>query len=257
MEAPTSEAASAEEQRSTLVNEAYYNEYVEFRGRTRFSVPLQNFYHRRMLAILRPQLPRDASILEVGFGHGHFAEQARNARIPYAAIDMSEPVCELARSMGFKITHAAFPGVPEGSEFNVIWMSHVLEHARDWHEARAMARAAYELLPPSGVYVVICPDIHSWKAYFWSMDWSHGYPTSAPRLIQLFHDVGFREPKVTLVTTAITIRPLRAVLDMLFALVPVELIDGILGFFRLRPYCSSFMSLFGWRHVVITGRREA
>jgi hypothetical protein len=239
---------------SSDLSEGYYAEYVEHRGRTRFSTPMQDFYHGRMLKLVRPELPASPSILEVGFGLGHFAQKVRAARIPYQAVDLSAPVCKLAKSLGFDVVHSSFPFKPTVFNFNVVWMSHVLEHARDWHEARAMAKGAYDILPADGVFVVICPDITSWRENFW-MDWSHGYATSAPRLLQLMRDVGFEDVTVKLVTASITNRPLRALLDFLYLFIPVRLIDGVLTSIGLRPYCTSFMTLFGWRHLCVWSRR--
>lgn len=232
----------------------YYNEYLKFRGRTKLSVPLQDFCHRRMLAFARRHFPPQASILEVGFGLGHFAEQVRKSNIPYTAVDMSEAICASAEAMGFKIIHSPFPPAPAEIAFNVLWMSHVLEHAKDWHEARGMAEAAFRGLPSPGLLVVICPDILSYKQHFW-IDWSHGYPTSAPRLMQLMHDVGFDDVSVTYSTSTVTTRPIRAVMDLVYGLIPVGLIDGILTYVGLRPYCSSFMSLFGWRQLIVIAKR--
>jgi SAM-dependent methyltransferase len=236
------------------IPENYYNEYLTFRGRTKLSVPLQDFYHGRMLSFARRSFPPSPSILEVGFGLGHFAELARKAGIAYSAVDMSEAICTAARAGGFAITHASYPPAPAGVSFNVIWMSHVLEHAKDWHQAREMAEAAFSSLPSPGLFVVICPDILSWKGHFW-MDWSHGYATSAPRLLQLMHDVGFEKVQVTYSTSTVTARFPRALLDMFFSCIPVGLIDGILKFVGLRPYCASFMTLFGWRHLIVLSER--
>lgn len=245
---------SSNENDTSAIPNDYYSEYVKFRGPTKFSVPLQDFYHRRMLALARPHFPGNPSILEVGFGLGNFAQQVRRSKIDYAAVDMSPAICAVARKLGFEITHSAFPPIPASAKFNVIWMSHVLEHARDWHAAREMASAAFEGLPTPGTFVVICPDIHSFREYFW-MDWSHGYATSAPRLSQLMHDVGFEDVSVKYSTFTVTNRPFRVLLDLMFYFVPVGILDGALGFVGLRPYCSSFMTLFGWRHLVVIAKR--
>jgi SAM-dependent methyltransferase len=91
-------------------------------------------------------LPADAVILDVGAGHGDFAEifDGRQAILldvyPYPEIDV---VCDLTRTVPFR------PG-----SLDAVVLMNVLEHVYD---SRALFAAVNTLLKPGGVFVVAVP----------------------------------------------------------------------------------------------------
>jgi SAM-dependent methyltransferase len=91
-------------------------------------------------------LPTEAVLLDVGAGHGDFAEifKGRQAVLldvyPYPEIDI---VCDLTHSVPFR------PG-----SFDAVVLMNVLEHVYD---SRALFAAAMSLLKPGGIFVVAIP----------------------------------------------------------------------------------------------------
>jgi SAM-dependent methyltransferase len=92
------------------------------------------------------QLPDEAVLLDVGAGHGDFAEifEGRQAILldvfPYPEIDI---VCDLTQTVPFR------PG-----SFDAVVLMNVLEHVYD---SRALFSSVRTLLKPGGVFVVAIP----------------------------------------------------------------------------------------------------
>lgn len=228
----------------------YYREYADLRRPAPFADPLLFFYHRRALKNARLLgLKAEPRILEIGYGHGYFAKVARDAGLDYRAVDMSVALTAEGASDGFKVVVGCVPPIPaECGSFDTIWMSHVLEHAKDWMHAREMLQACFDALPAKGQVCVICPDIFSWGWHFFDGDWSHGFPSSLNRVTQILQDVGFH---VRGAHHTLTVRN-PFLLDALVSLIPMRLIDAFLP----KTYCHSFMTLMGWRQIMCVGTKH-
>jgi SAM-dependent methyltransferase len=118
-------------------------------------------YRRRLDAIAAVAEP--ASLLDVGTGHGHFCLAARR-RWPDAVVDgldQSAAVDE-ARRRGWvdEGIRGAFPTMAGGlpRSYEVVTMSHYLEHTRD---PRRELAAAAKVLEPGGHLMVEVPDPES------------------------------------------------------------------------------------------------
>ena len=143
--------------------------------------------------------------------------------------------------------------------FDMVWMSHVLEHSPSWLEARSMVDAARSLLKGGGVLVVVSPDLLSWRHQFWNVDATHGYPTTLRNVVQLLGDVGLVEVLARHHRSA-SFNPLIRALTRLVCLLPHRLIDPILDrdrYQRGEGYLSSWKALFGWRQIFVIGTEPA
>jgi hypothetical protein len=140
----------------------------------------------------------------------------------------------------------------------VIWLSHVLEHASNYIEAKAMLAACHDRLDAGGYVTIIAPDIHHWKEEFWSVDWSHGFPTSLNRVEQLLSETGFLIHRSLHHTFTVT-NPMGAwSISMLFRwLLPVNLLDYFFQKLTGRRFCHAFMSVFGLRQIYIIGKKKS
>ena len=232
---------------------SHYDEYFESRRPLAFGERLIRRWHGRMLAAAERVIPSLASkrILELGPGWGYLADHVRARGWQYAAVERNATNAEAMRARGFDVSCAAVPPFPAGAPADVVWMSHVIEHARDFVEAREIAGAAFRRLEPGGHVVVIAPDVLSWGAWFWEIDWSHGWPTSLGRIEQLLGDAGFRVVFARHTTAGVVSPVGSALLYGLFALVPFRLIDVLARALTGRRLALSFMSMFGWRHVYV------
>lgn len=244
-----------------MTDENYYSEYLTLRKPNSVGERMLRKWHASLLqcAVNDLAISEGARILEIGAGHGIFAVVARDAGLSYDFVDISKSVCDFMSTLGFSGHCGELAAAPSSfSDYDLIWMSHVLEHSTSWSTARALVDEASKRLRQGGNVVVVSPDLLSSTFEFWSSDWSHGYPTSRRNVVQLFSDVGLE------ITTS---RYHRGGSFSLFgrgiwalvALVPHSLIDLLLTPARHRRgegYFYSWKTAFGWRQIFISGRRN-
>ncbi len=137
-------------------------------------------------------------------------------------------------------------------------MSHVLEHAPDWHAARKLLASSVQYLAIGGHLVVVGPDYLSSKANFFDSAATHGYPTTVRNVSQLLHDVN-----LTVVDTrhhrAGFFSPIGRIAPFLLTLLPYRMIDRVISGPRSRTghgYAYSWMTVFGWRQIYLVAERH-
>lgn len=217
-------------------------------------------WHARLLSLAIDEIARPVRVLEVGPGHGYFAEACRKSGIEYRYCDTSPSVHRKMSELGFEgylgFVHDLPPSAETGG-FDLIWMSHVLEHSPTWTDARGMMDAARARLTDGGAVVVISPDVLTWRREFWNVDWSHGYPTSIRNVAQLMSDVGLvdivakhhRNGSFSLFTRAVF---------AVISFVPHRLLDRLITPSRYKigdGMVYSWKVIFGWRQIFVLGRK--
>lgn len=235
-----------------------YAEYFVTRKPATFAQPLITYWHKKMLLIAAKWIPnlKSKTILEIGAGHGFFASVCTQMGFHYCGHEMNADQANSLQASGYDVTPAMIPPIPAGKPVQVIWLSHVLEHAMNYREARDMLTACHGRLDKDGYVVIIAPDIHHWKMEFWSMDWSHGFPTSLNRVEQLLNETGFSVTKAMHHTSAMTNPCVAWVTSSLFRLLPMHLIDSISHKLVGRRFASAFMSVFGFRQIYLIGHKN-
>jgi SAM-dependent methyltransferase len=253
---PESESVMPQESPANA-RKSHYDEYATSREPSGMGKKVHAFWHRRMFAMAETVIPSLAgmSVLEIGVGFGFFARHAIGRGCRYSGIELNEKLAERLRSEGVDVVCTAVPPIPPGEMVDVIWMSHVLEHAPTYLDARAMLAEAYERIVPGGYIVLIAPDYLSWRGEFWGCDWSHGFPTTLNRCTEILQDVGY-----SVVTakhhTATVFQPVVAFAAAeVFGLLPYRLLDLLLEKLAGRRLAYAFMGLFGWRQVFIVARK--
>lgn len=232
----------------------YYSNYME-RIPSDFGKRLLRIWHNEMLKIsnVKPVGGR-RRLLEFGPGHGWFAHVASDAGWQYEFEDISTPVTISMQEKGFAMASSS-----EFDAFDVVWASHVLEHADDPSDARELVAKMKHRLREGGTLVIISPDFMSWGKHFFDVDATHGYPTTLRTVTQLVTDVGLE------VIAARTHRfggtgSLRRILAYLLTVIPTTPIDFFLSperrKFRDGPF-ASWKAVFGWRQILVVALREA
>ena len=90
-------------------------------------------------------------------------------RIITFGVEISEPVCEAARRAGHSVFFGRFEDVELDRAFDIINLTHVIEHVSD---PRAVVRKAFDALRPGGLLVVETPNIGSYEwPWFKSGNW--------------------------------------------------------------------------------------
>lgn len=239
--------------------EDFYGEYYSHRTHMHKLKGIQEkmikFYHNKLFSIVLNKIPdfRNLSILEVGTGRGYFAEICKNNNVKYQGIEANKEQVNTLNKLGYDVVCAMIPPFPGGEHVDIIWMSHVLEHADGYNHARNILIGAKNRLQ-NGFVVIISPDFKIWKDEFYNSDWSHGYPTTIRRVSQLMIETGFEVHYSTYIT-ATFVNPLpRSIIDIIFWFIPVNLLDLLLEKIAGRPLVSSFMTYIGLRQIFLIGK---
>lgn len=239
-----------------LDRDTEYREYFASRRPSRFGERVHRAWNRNLFSLASRFLPELAhsALLEVGPGLGFFGRVCLERGVRYSALEMNAAQAEVLKKSGFDAQAAAIPPFPPGPPVQVIWMSHVLEHAPSYRDAFGMVSGALARLSPGGHLVVIGPDVLSWRGEFWNCDWTHGFPTSLRRVQQLFGEAGFSivaaRHHAFFVDGA-----LAEVAAALARLIPYRLLDAVLERVTGRSFAYAFMVLFGWRQILVIGRK--
>jgi hypothetical protein len=236
----------------------HYSEYFETRQPAEAARGFIQSWHTRMLRSLQRLIPGLAQlrVLEVGAGWGYFARACRQRGIAYAGIELNAEQAARLREEGFDVVATSIPPFPTGAPVQLIYMSHVLEHATSYLHALEMLTAARERLDARGYVAVICPDLLSWKEEFWNGDWSHGFPTTLRRLEQIVAEAGFEIVDARHHTAGFTQPAAAFVATQLTHLIPVRALDMIFKPLTKRTLAYSFMTVFGWRQLLVVGRKK-
>ena len=120
-------------------------------------------------------------LLDVGCGNGWLLRVIKSLdpeRIETFGVEISEPVCRAARELGHTVYCGRFEDVNLNRPFDVINLTHVIEHVSD---PRLVVRKAYEALKPGGLLVLETPNVGSvewpwfkdgnWGAYHIPRHW--------------------------------------------------------------------------------------
>lgn len=231
-----------------------YSDYMQREPHPRNAVFIKRWHGKLLKLALKDVQHAPNLVLEIGPGHGYFAEHCRDSGFSYEYCDTSPAVLSKMNELGFRGHLGLIQEVaPNLGKYDMIWMSHVLEHSPTWLAAREMIATCKELLTDDGFVVIIGPDALSWRREFWNVDWSHGYPTSVRNVSQLCSDVGFTDIDAVYHRNGSSNLIVRALVNVL-VLVPHRLIDRLLTPKRYKigdGFTYSWKCVFGWRQIMV------
>jgi SAM-dependent methyltransferase len=147
------------------------------------------------------RIERVGEILDVGCGDGYFLSVVREIGWNVRGVELNRAAAARGAERGLRIIagNLASAGFPGGS-FDVIRMSHMLEHSPC---PSGEIREAYRLLRPGGWIIIAAPNLASWAARLFKRNWSaldlprHIFHFSPANLVPLIAEAGFREPHVS------------------------------------------------------------
>ncbi len=213
---------------------------------------------RKYLSILLSLLPRRSEkykLLELGPGAGHFANVTTAAGFEYFAVDSSPSIAEELKGQGLRVANGVFPDedpFPD-DQFDVIYLSHVLEHCDGRKEACALIMKCREKLVPGGLLFINCPDVMSHGIYFWITDYTHNFVTTPKRVENLLSDLGFVTVLEKKSILGIYNGAGRLILKFFFLFFRPGLLGGIQKFFK--PSSRSGAEVFAFENFTIAARR--
>ena len=236
-----------------------YSDYIRREPHPRGEVIIRRWHGRLLSLALRNFETPPKRVLEIGPGHGYFAEHCRLNGLEYEFCDNSQAVVSKMTQQGFKGHLGLIGDVGDLlGEYDLIWMSHVLEHSPTWLDARSMIAEASRHLTADGALVVVSPDVMNWRREFWNVDWSHGYPTSIRNVSQLFSDVGLQNIVAKHHRNG-SFSILQRALITTICFVPHRLVDRIVTPARYRTgdgFAYSWKCVFGWRQIFVTATKQ-
>ena len=168
-----------------------YSNYIRREPHERSKKFISNWHKKLLKHALSDIEDPVKNVLEIGPGHGYFATHVVDMGIDYKFIDTSPSVHTKMKEQGFDGylgTVGDFAVSPK--KFDLIWLSHVLEHSPTWVDARNLLSDIAGLLSPTGRIIIIGPDAQCWGREFWNIDATHGFPTTLRNVCQLADDVG-------------------------------------------------------------------
>jgi len=136
-------------------------------------------------------------ILEIGIGKGIFYKHLK-AQIPqmeYIGIEASDTLYEEAKSKdinAIKCFVPPFPQTLEKGSFDMVIMSHILEHFMNYREVLDVLGEVNNLLKQNGKLLLFYPCALDLGKDFFDCDYSHSYVTTKNRVDNLLLDSGFR-----------------------------------------------------------------
>ena len=235
-----------------------YSDYMQREPHPRNAVFIQRWHGKLLKLALKDLKHVPKSVLEIGPGHGYFAEHCRDVGYSYEFCDTSPAVQSKMNELGFQGHLGLIQDVsPNLEKYDMIWMSHVLEHSPTWLAAREMLSTCQELLSDVGFVVIVGPDALSWRREFWNVDLSHSCPTTLLNVGQLCNDVGLKR-----ITShhhrGGSFNLLIRMLYFILCLIPHRLVDKVLTPGRSKSghgLVASWKSIFGWRQIFVVAHK--
>ena len=138
------------------------------------------------------QFTKLGDMVEIGPGHGTFAERAVAAGWRYTAVEASDILIDVLRAKGLTVIPSWAPPIPmPDASVDVVYADQVLEHMSGIDAARQFTSEALRALRPGGIFFVVVPDYLKERTFFWDVDYTHNFVTTERRVKQLLVDGGF------------------------------------------------------------------
>jgi len=147
-----------------------------------------------LLRVLNKISLYNIALLEIGPGKGFFAHVAIDAGADYYGIEFSKTLAVELKKQNMNIESKKFNSKGKyfkNKKFDVIYISHVLEHCDTRNEAVDLIKASYQRLKKDGIIMINAPNVLSHKFLFWIADYSHNFVTTPLRVRNLLIDQGF------------------------------------------------------------------
>jgi 2-polyprenyl-3-methyl-5-hydroxy-6-metoxy-1,4-benzoquinol methylase len=134
---------------------------------------------------LAEMFPRDATVVDVGFGEGVFLEAAQSRGLRAIGVDRDARFVSAARESGyqaFQATATDVDTVVDGPVEGIV-AQQLIEHLSPSEAERFLGRAAH-LVRPDGLLVIVTPNFRDWRVaseLFW-VDPTHVRPYNAGSL---------------------------------------------------------------------------
>jgi trans-aconitate methyltransferase len=158
-------------------------------------------YYEHQSSICRRYLPPDGALLEIGCATGEVLARVQEHGFHDAqGVELSREACERAWERGLKVFHGTLDEFETDQSFDVIFMSHVIEHVLD---PVATTQKLASLLAPGGVLYLETPNVGAPDARLFRRHWGlihyprHLYLFDRATIRKLLTGVGLEVERVS------------------------------------------------------------
>jgi len=134
---------------------------------------------------------KERDVLEIGVGDGSFCRAAQQRKWNYTGIDRN---AAMVKNVGDANVFCAevppFPAQIAQKRFDLIYAAFVLEHMENGKAACEFVKESAGHLAGGGSLVLLVPDVLSMQMEFWSVDYTHAFPTTERNVKQIAADCG-------------------------------------------------------------------
>jgi SAM-dependent methyltransferase len=154
----------------TELSELYPADYHNFdQPSNAISRLLLNRYYEHQSALCRRQMPPGGSFLEIGCASGDILERMQRAGSrDVQGIEISGEACEQAWKRHLNVFHGTLDEFETDDKFDLVFMSHVIEHVLDPVATVAKIRT---MLKPGGVLYLETPNVRALDSRLWKNKW--------------------------------------------------------------------------------------
>lgn len=132
-----------------MSNSDLYSNYIRREPHERSQRFIRNWHKKLLKHALSDSENLVKNVLEIGPGHGYFAAHVVNMGMKYEFVDTSPAVDTKMKDQGFDGHLGTVSDFLDSSKkFDLIWLSHVLEHSPTWVDARQLLSDVAGLLSP-------------------------------------------------------------------------------------------------------------
>ncbi|MBD3242300.1 MAG: methyltransferase domain-containing protein [Chitinivibrionales bacterium] len=136
-------------------------------------------------------------VLEIGLGRGVFArclQERFGEGLRYTAIEPNATLRRTGIDAGLRVVDGLVPPLPPelaGETYDLVIMSHLLEHLMNYREALQLLGEIRNRLTPDGALLLFYPDYLDYGADYFDVDYSHELILTKARVRDLLDDCGF------------------------------------------------------------------
>jgi SAM-dependent methyltransferase len=136
------------------------------------------------------------TILEIGVGHGFFAEVCKSSGQRFYGVEPHPVMYKDLIKRHFQVKQYYSPPIPyDDDEFDIVYCGYLLEFLKDVSTAYEFILECRRVLRPNGIIAIVSSDCVKMKEEFWNVSYMASFATSERRVKQLFYDVGFEHIK--------------------------------------------------------------
>jgi SAM-dependent methyltransferase len=154
----------------TELSELYPANYHNFdQPSNAISRLLLDRYYEHQSALCRRRMPAGGSFLEIGCASGDILERMQRAGSrDVQGIEISREACEQAWKRDLNVFHGTLDEFETEDKFDLVFMSHVIEHVLDPVATVAKIRT---MLKPGGVLYLETPNVRALDSRLWKSRW--------------------------------------------------------------------------------------